>query len=181
MFPLCSRRDVLPRLAALAVAAAGLLALPAVAAPERLDGPVPAILVRVIDGDTILVRARIWLGQEVETRVRLAGINAPELHARDPAERARAEAARRFLAEQLAPPAAAAGGPAAANGSLVPLTLHAVERDKYGGRVVARVRAPDGADLSALLLEAGLARPYRLRRAAARTAPGPAPALLPLR
>jgi hypothetical protein len=44
-----------------------------------LPGPIPAELVRVIDGDTIEVRARIWLDLDLTTRVRLAGIDAPEL------------------------------------------------------------------------------------------------------
>ena len=31
---------------------------------EIVPGPIPARIVRVIDGDTIVVRARIWLGQD---------------------------------------------------------------------------------------------------------------------
>jgi endonuclease YncB( thermonuclease family) len=42
----------------------------------------PAEVVRVIDGDTFEARVRIWPGMDVTTRVRLRGIDAPELHAR---------------------------------------------------------------------------------------------------
>ena len=37
-------------------------------AAERLAGPIPARVLAVIDGDTIEVQARIWLGQEINTR-----------------------------------------------------------------------------------------------------------------
>jgi endonuclease YncB( thermonuclease family) len=96
--------------------------------------------VRVIDGDTLEVRARIWLDQEVTTSVRLAGVDAPEI--RRPscaAERALGEAATAFVAAL----------------ALVDVTLVEVEHDKYGGRVVARLMLPDGRDLSELLLAEG--------------------------
>jgi micrococcal nuclease len=76
-------------------------AAPPVAAGETLPGPVPARLVEVIDGDTLRVRARIWLGQEIETAVRLAGVNAPELAGKCDAERRLARAARASLAQAL--------------------------------------------------------------------------------
>src|SRR5882757_1213192 len=63
---------------------------------EGLEGPVKAIVQRVVDGDTIEVRAFIWLGQSVLIRVRIDGVDAPELEARCPAERERALAARDF-------------------------------------------------------------------------------------
>jgi len=34
-------------------------------------------VVDVIDGDTLLVCTRIWIGYEVETLVRIAGLDAP--------------------------------------------------------------------------------------------------------
>ena len=62
---------------------------------EPLAGPVPADVIRVIDGDTIRVRARVWLDQTVDVSVRLAGIDAPELSGADcPAERTRGRRAR---------------------------------------------------------------------------------------
>ena len=118
-------------------------------AAEVLPGPVPARLVRVVDGDTVVVRARIWLGQEVEIHVRLAGIDAPELRGKCAFERDLAVRARDFVVARL-------------NGGQVRLSH--IQYGKYAGRVVARVHAPDGADLSAALLQAGLAHPYKGRK-----------------
>jgi endonuclease YncB( thermonuclease family) len=109
-----------------------------------LAGPVEARVIEVVDGDTIRVAARIWLGQDVETLVRIAGIDAPELHGRCGRERRMAEAARALLARRL-------------GGSVI---LTRIANGKYAGRVVARVALPHGPDAASLLLEAGLARPY---------------------
>jgi micrococcal nuclease len=35
-------------------------------AAEVLPGPIPAVVTEVVDGDTIGVRARIWLGQQIQ-------------------------------------------------------------------------------------------------------------------
>lgn len=141
------------RSTAVAVLAAPMLALaPAGAAElarEVLDGPVPVEVIRIIDGDTIVVRAHPWLGVFVETRVRLAGIDAPELRGRCDGEIALAGRARDRLAELLA------GGSA---------RLDDVRHDKYGGRVRARVLDGNGVDVGAALIAAGLARPYHGER-----------------
>lgn len=121
------------------------LAAPSAWAADRLEGPIPAQVVRVVDGDTILVRAHIWLGQEVETSVRLAGTDTPEMKARCGAERDKAEAARAFLASRL-------------DGTVV--QLRDVLTDKYGGRVRALVIDASGADVSLELIKLGLARRY---------------------
>lgn len=116
------------------------------AAAETLPGPVPAVVDRVVDGDTIAVRARIWLGQEVSVLVRIRGIDAPERRGRCPEERALAERATTAMA------AAVADGH---------LDLRQVERDKYGGRVVADVVLIDGRNLAGRLLASQTVRPYR--------------------
>ena len=54
----------------------------------------PTQVLRVIDGDTFEARVRIWPGMDVTTKVRLRGIDAPEMHARCGDERAKALAAR---------------------------------------------------------------------------------------
>jgi endonuclease YncB( thermonuclease family) len=123
-----------------------LLALPSpTAAREELAGPIPAEIVEVIDGDTVKLRAHIWLGQEVETSVRLAGINAPELKGDCDAERQLAQRARDYLATLLT------GGA---------VSLRDIAYDKYGGRVVAQVSDATGRDLGTALIAAGYARPY---------------------
>jgi micrococcal nuclease len=116
-----------------------------VLASEILHGPIPAQVMRVIDGDTIEVRARIWLGQEVEIKVRLDGADAPELKGRCAAERQRAQEARAFVERRI-------GGQ--------PVALSDVRYDKFGARVVARVADASGANLSDALVARGLAHPY---------------------
>ncbi|MDH3910811.1 MAG: hypothetical protein OEU09_05900, partial [Rhodospirillales bacterium] len=93
-------------------------------AAEPLAGPVPAVVTAVVDGDTLEVRARIWLGQELTTRVRLAGIDAPEAKSDCPRERALAARARAFLSARLRP--AGARAPAA-------VRLHDIRNGKYAG------------------------------------------------
>jgi micrococcal nuclease len=61
-----------------------------------------AEVLRVIDGDTFEARVRVWPGMDITTRVRLRGIDAPELHARCADERAKALAARDALTRILA-------------------------------------------------------------------------------
>ena len=125
---------------------AALLVAPTGGTPrEMLAGPVLARLVAVIDGDTIRVRARIWLDQEVETAIRLHGIDAPELNGACALERILAAEARDFMA---------------ARAGTAELALSDIVHDKFGGRVVARVRTSTGIDLAAALLAAGLARAY---------------------
>src|SRR6266849_291460 len=111
-------------------------------AAEALAGPVAANVERVVDGDTIEVKAAIWLGQTLTVRVRIDGVDAPELEARCPEERKLALAARDFLAGRLE------GGP---------VKFTRVVYDKYGGRVRADVADAAG-DIAQALLAAGLAR-----------------------
>jgi endonuclease YncB( thermonuclease family) len=126
--------------------------LPAVAvsvdgsAAEPLPGPIPAEVVRVIDGDSLAVRAAIWIGQTVETVVRLKGVDAPEVRGACSAEKALAAQATATVAALLRP------------GDRV--LLHEVTTGKFAGRVVARVATEDGRDLATALLVAGLAEPY---------------------
>jgi endonuclease YncB( thermonuclease family) len=105
----------------------------------------PAEVVRVLDGDTFEARVRVWPGMDITTRVRLRGIDAPELHARCDDERVKALAARDALARLLA------------EGSV---GIARVGHDKYGGRVDADVSTPRTPDVSATMLEGGFARRY---------------------
>lgn len=133
----------------------------ALARPKPLAGPVPAFVERVIDGDTLVVRARIWLGQELRVLVRIDGIDAPELRGRCHEERRLARSARRLVK------------------SLVgqrKISLTAIRQGKYAGRVIAHVADSEGQPLSARLLAANLARPYRRgRRQSWCASPPPSP------
>lgn len=119
--------------------------LPPAHAAERLAGPVEAEVLRVVDGDTLVARARIWLGQTVETHVRLAGVDAPELRGKCAEEKARALAAREALARLVG------------DG---PVMLADIESDKYGGRVLARVATGAHGDIAAALVAGGYVRAY---------------------
>jgi endonuclease YncB( thermonuclease family) len=107
-----------------------------------------AVVTAVIDGDTIEARVQVWFGQEIVTRVRLAGIDAPELRGACGAERHRAIAARDRLIELVA-------------GRRV--SLRQVSADKYFGRVVAEV-VTDSGEIGEMLRREGHAAPYGGRR-----------------
>ncbi len=143
-----SPRPAAPVQRAFAVAPAGNnspAAEPSIA--KRLDAAItyPAEILRVIDGDTFAARVRVWPGLDVETRVRLRGIDAAELHARCAEEFAKAQAARAALQAILAE-----GG----------VTIWRVGVDKYGGRVDALAATRATADVSAAMLAGGFARAY---------------------
>jgi len=116
------------------------------AAGSEIAGPVEAEVLRVIDGDTLLVEARPWPQQKVEVYVRIRGIDTPELRSFCPSERQAGEAARRAL-ESLTEHAAS-------------LQLSRISGDKYFGRVVADVTVPGGGNVANHLLLAGLAEGY---------------------
>jgi endonuclease YncB( thermonuclease family) len=69
---------------AFSAARGGLPAALGSARPASLDPRFgySAEVVHVIDGDTFEARVAVWPGIEIKTKVRLRGIDAPELHAR---------------------------------------------------------------------------------------------------
>lgn len=129
----------------------GWLAAPSVFAREVLPGPIGAELLEVKDGDTVRVRAAIWLGQDIEINVRIAGVDTPERghRAKCATERVKAEKAHFFLEQFLG-----AG----------PLTLTNIQYGKYAGRVVADVANGDFEDAGAALMGEGFARTYEGRK-----------------
>lgn len=113
--------------------------------PTVLRSGHPAEVIRVLDGDTFEARVRIWPGMDITTRVRLRGIDAPEMHARCDDERVKAIAARDALVRVL-------------NEGTVGISR--IGQDKYGGRVDADVSTARTGDVSAALLAGGFARRY---------------------
>jgi len=105
-----------------------------------LSAPAEAVTCRVIDGDSLVCAGE---------RVRLAGIDAPELRGMCRYERRLAERARAALE-------------AAVDGQDVVLVGEG--RDRYG-RLLARVYVA-GRDVGAALVAEGLARKWRGRREA---------------
>ena len=115
------------------------------ARPSTLRTGHPVEVLRVLDGDTFEGRVRLWPGLEIATKIRLRGIDAPELKSRCEEERAKAVAARDTLRAIL---------------DQGDVGISAVALDKYGGRVVADASTRATPDVSAALLGAGLARSY---------------------
>ncbi|RYC04773.1 thermonuclease family protein [Ciceribacter ferrooxidans] len=109
-----------------------------------ISGPVEAKLIRVVDGDTLLVSAAPWPEHSIETYVRLRGIDAPELHAKCEATRFAAQQARDGLSKLLT----------------TKISLLAISGDKYYGRVLADIRLEDGRSVADVLLASGLVESY---------------------
>jgi endonuclease YncB( thermonuclease family) len=131
---------------------------PAIASPADIDitgsisttaifgrGIYPAEVLRVADGDTFEARVQVWPGIAINTMVRLRGVDTPELKARCPEERVKAEAARAKLAAIL---------------SEGTVELSRVSLDKFGGRIDAAASTRATPDVSAAILQAGLGRSY---------------------
>jgi len=102
-------------------------------------------VIRTIDGDTFEARVHLEPGLELNTRVRLRGIDAPELKAACVQELQMAQAATDALRALLGE-----GG----------VTIFNIGPDKYGGRVVADVATRRTGNVSTALLTAGHARSY---------------------
>jgi endonuclease YncB( thermonuclease family) len=101
-------------------------------------------VIRTIDGDTFLARVHQRGGRDLVARVRLRGIDAPEMKASCQDELDKAEAAGDALRNLLGQ-----GG----------VTISNLGQDKYG-RVLADVATKRTADVSAALLAGGYARSY---------------------
>jgi endonuclease YncB( thermonuclease family) len=105
----------------------------------------PAEVLRVVDGDTFDARVHLWPGLDITTRVRLRGVDAPEMKARCNDERAQAEAARDALRTIL---------------DQGEVRIAGVTLDKYGGRVLADAFTHATPDVSTALLNSGIVRRY---------------------
>lgn len=111
------------------------------AAKDVLAAPLTGQVLAVLDGDTVTVRLHIWIGQDIETHVRINGIDTPEKRGKCLSERARAEQSRRALADGK-------------------IQLRDIRHEKYAGRVLATAAASDGTPVAEYLIGKNLARPY---------------------
>jgi micrococcal nuclease len=107
---------------------------------------IPVEVLRVIDGDTVEVRAQIWLDQYITTKVRIRTIDAPELQSSCPQERSLAEASRAQLVAILGQNKA---------------YLTDLGYDKYGARVLGNLLTIQGQDIAGMMMSDGHARPYK--------------------
>lgn len=117
------------------------------ASSDKLEGPIQARAVRVIDGDTPEVVAQIWPGFYAIINIRIDGIDTPEKggRAKNPYEAelgAQATEATRNLIEGK------------------DVLIYNLSNDKFGGRMLADVKTIDGTDVAEHLISQGLAREY---------------------
>lgn len=112
---------------------------------ETLAGPLTGSVIDVRDGDTFNIRVHVWIGQNIETNVRINGIDTPELHGKCEKERSMAQRARQELVSLIADKK---------------VRLYNVRYEKYAGRVLADVETIDGVKISDYLIEKGFARTY---------------------
>lgn len=112
---------------------------------REIVGPVEARVIKIRDGDTIMVEAFIWPMQSVHVAVRLRGIDAPEHRGGCAAEKAAAQVATDRLKQLVG-----AGN----------VSLTDISGDKYFGRVLASLTASDGSDVADQLLREGLVVRY---------------------
>lgn len=109
------------------------------------DARRPVDVIRTIDGDTFEARVHLPPDLNLTTRVRLRGIDAPELKASCPQELQMAETATNALRALLA------------EGDV---TIFNIGPDKYAGRVVADASTRRTGNVSTAMLAAGHARVY---------------------
>ena len=119
-----------------------LLAFPAFAEPwtARLRSPA------AYDGDTLSVIVPELPDPLQRMSVRVLGVDTPEIRGRCESERRKAADARAFVLFAFR--------------GAETVEIDVIGWDKYGGRIDAHVRMPDGRDLATALIEAGLGRPY---------------------
>lgn len=109
-------------------------------------GAVPAVVDYVLDGDTFAARVALADNIKITVRERLADVDTPELNGKCADEIAMAVQARDRLSQLLRV------------GDIV--DLRDVRDDKYLGRIDARVFTADGRDVSKILIDEKLGRPY---------------------
>ena len=116
-----------------------------VTAAKKFGGPVEAVVVKVLDGDTFVADATVWPGQTIRVNIRIRGIDAPEMKARCDAERLAALRARDELVLLLGHD---------------PVAITNIAGAKYYGRVLADVANAQGEQVGPLLVDRDLARAY---------------------
>ena len=110
-----------------------------------------ARLVKVIDGDTLDLEIDLGFYLYTIQRVRLLGIDTPELRSKDPDERHRGQVAKAEV-EMWLTVSEAAGGP-------WPLLVR-TEKDDSFGRWLAVIFNREGRSLGQYLLDTGFAKEY---------------------
>jgi micrococcal nuclease len=100
---------------------------------------------KVVDGDTVDLDLDLGFSLTLRQRVRLYGIDAPELRSKDPIEKAKGQESQAFVAQWFQEPG--------------PVLVRTTKEEKYG-RMLADCYREGAPSLCTELLERGLARPY---------------------
>ncbi len=111
---------------------------------------VPAVVDYIFDGDTFSAGVNLDDDVQITVRVRLINIDTPEMNGKCNAEKVMAQSAKDLLATLLP------------RGTVV--DLQNIKDDKYLGRINANVILPDGRDVGDVMIDSGLARPYKGER-----------------
>ncbi len=106
-----------------------------------------ARVIRILDGDTVVLSADLGFKVFTEIPVRLAHIDTPELRSPDDEEAARAMEAKRKLIELLADP------------NVIIRSFKPFKGDKFGRYLVEIINSA-GVNVNQTLLDLGLATPY---------------------
>ena len=125
-----------------------LLLLPLIAnASKPTYGPYRAKVIKVKDGDTVLLDVAVWPGLTQQISLRLNGVNTPEKRGKGitACEKAAAQTATEFTQRFLK--------------DVEFVFVSGVKLGKYAGRVLGNI-SKGKQDLGKALLEAGLARKY---------------------
>jgi len=104
----------------------------------------PLTVNRVLDGDTVNGDVTLWPGLTQQVRIRVYGVDTPEIHTRDDCEKRAGYRAKAYVEDWLKDS---------------DVSLEDVQLGKYAGRVVGRIEKGDR-DLSTDLLNGGYALPY---------------------
>lgn len=100
---------------------------------------------KVVDGDTVDLDLDLGFSITLRQRVRLYGIDAPELRSKDPIEKAKGQESQAFVVQWFQQPG--------------PVLVRTTKEEKYG-RMLADCHREGAPSLCTELLERGLARPY---------------------
>ena len=100
---------------------------------------------KVVDGDTVDLDLDLGFSITLRQRVRLYGIDAPELRSKDPIEKAKGQESQAFVTQWFERPGA--------------VLVRTAKEEKYG-RMLADCYREGSPSLCTELLERGLARPY---------------------
>ena len=124
-----------------------LILLAPLASAKESYGEYKAMVIRVLDGDTIELDVQIWPQLIQRTKLRLDGINTPEKRGRGvkECEKQAAQKATNFTQQWLKDSAF--------------VTVSHVKLGKYAGRVLGRISI-NGEYLGEALIKAGHTRPY---------------------